>query len=83
MDDHPLIRVHSKEIDFSQQITQVLIYDSSLRAVNAFFAEILIHQNNQPQTSVFEFIAPDSNCMIVLIAVSEYDLSSVEADIVE
>jgi|GEM_PF-2090053 len=78
------IRIGSidNSVDFSKECTQVFVYSTEMMNPDfTFFAEILIHENNQPQTNSFSIPCHKENVVLKILAVTEYDIEKLVASV--
>jgi hypothetical protein len=65
-------------IDFGKQCTNYKVYfDGSQSPEYDFYAELHIFANNQPQTDGFELPVKGKNAIVVLEAITDFDLTPV------
>jgi len=80
LENNNKVVITSKEnsIDFAKECTHVVAYfeDYTIPKYD-FYAELYIHHNNQPQTTVFEFSIIGKNAAIVIEAITDYDIDKV------
>lgn len=75
------IVVHSSDykIDFLKHSTFVQVFDSKHELDSSFYAERIIHDNNQKQTTVFEIPVIDQK-MFLELTTNDYNLNEIKPE---